>query len=383
MRPLVGDDAALESGLLPALSQYNLEQLIIVDIPGSEVPVRSGPPSRRSDAERERAQALICPAAQVPSHDSRFLHTHSSQLFTFDHLRLSASDFEPYRPPESEVESLRKELEAETGRYVLNHFEGGVWAVFLPIHAPTTPPTSTQAAVQEAPVPMDVDAGQATDPQSDAMEVATSAEEAGSVEVEVVEPEIGEPETGEKATAGKEQAKVEEEQAKVEEEPAPVVAEEPPPPPPPPKIFRLQFVGNKYNPANYWTGRWRSSYDVDLEAGEVKGQILVNVHYYEQGNVGPPFFWSRRAPLTGRQQVQLSTDYSPVVTLAHGPASTPSQVLKAIAKTEEAYQTRLNAAYGDLGDKAFRSLRRALPVTKAKINWARLGVYKMKADLEK
>ena len=33
------------------------------------------------------------------------------------------------------------------------------------------------------------------------------------------------------------------------------------------------------------SGRWRSEYTVDLDARKITGQILVNVHYYEQGNV--------------------------------------------------------------------------------------------------
>ena len=33
------------------------------------------------------------------------------------------------------------------------------------------------------------------------------------------------------------------------------------------------------------SGRWRSEYLIDLNLNRVKGRILVNVHYYEQGNV--------------------------------------------------------------------------------------------------
>lgn len=51
------------------------------------------------------------------------------------------------------------------------------------------------------------------------------------------------------------------------------------------KKFALYLVGNRYNPSNFWTGRWRSHYEIDLDAGTVKGEMMVNVHYYEQGNV--------------------------------------------------------------------------------------------------
>lgn len=75
----------------------------------------------------------------------------------------------------------------------------------------------------------------------------------------------------------------------------------------PPNHFTVQIVSNKYNPANFWfvvfalldvfrsvgsfiedrAGRWRSQYEIDFgESETIVGKVLVNVHYYEQGNVG-------------------------------------------------------------------------------------------------
>lgn len=34
------------------------------------------------------------------------------------------------------------------------------------------------------------------------------------------------------------------------------------------------------------SGRWRSEYIVNFDQGEVTGLIRINVHYYENGNVG-------------------------------------------------------------------------------------------------
>lgn len=33
------------------------------------------------------------------------------------------------------------------------------------------------------------------------------------------------------------------------------------------------------------SGRWRSEYIVDISEGKVEGKVLINVHYFEQGNV--------------------------------------------------------------------------------------------------
>lgn len=49
------------------------------------------------------------------------------------------------------------------------------------------------------------------------------------------------------------------------------------------RLFGLYLVGNKYNPTNYWTGRWRSNYVVDYETGKIEGKAEINIHYYEQG----------------------------------------------------------------------------------------------------
>lgn len=67
--------------------------------------------------------------------------------------------------------------------------------------------------------------------------------------------------------------------------------------------YTIQVVANKYNPSNYWcvvelhkrlndvitglnrSGRWRSAYTIDFAENKVAGKVLVNVHYYEQGNV--------------------------------------------------------------------------------------------------
>jgi capping protein alpha len=47
----------------------------------------------------------------------------------------------------------------------------------------------------------------------------------------------------------------------------------------------VQLVANKYNPQNFWSGRWRSKYELDIQNQSVKAVIYLTVHYYEQGNV--------------------------------------------------------------------------------------------------
>ncbi|EIM81662.1 F-actin capping protein alpha subunit [Stereum hirsutum FP-91666 SS1] len=132
--------------------------------------------------------------------------------------------------------------------------------------------------------------------------------------------------------------------------------------------FTIQVVANKYNPNNYWSGRWRSEYVVDLEAKTISGRLLLNVHYYEQGNV------------------QLETQHTASISLpptisSSSPGPSASKILALIEDEESKYQTALNNTYQDMGEKTFKGLRRALPLTRQKIDWDKVLGYKLGQEL--
>jgi len=128
--------------------------------------------------------------------------------------------------------------------------------------------------------------------------------------------------------------------------------------------YIIQIVANKYNPQNFWSGRWRSEYIIDLDKGEIVGRVLVNVHYYEQGNV------------------QLQTTYNPTLSLPTNlSSSSASKILAIIAEKEGEHERALSNAYADLGEKSFKSLRRALPLTRQKLDWDKVLGYKLGAEL--
>ncbi|KAI0357385.1 F-actin capping protein alpha subunit [Trametes cingulata] len=132
--------------------------------------------------------------------------------------------------------------------------------------------------------------------------------------------------------------------------------------------YIVQIVANKYNPANYWSGRWRSEYIIDTESKELTGKILLNVHYYEQGNV------------------QLSTTHNislalPPAIVPSGGASAATKVFALIEAEEGKYQASLNETYAEMGEKTFKGLRRALPMTRSKLDWDRVLGYKLGAEL--
>ncbi|KAH9480503.1 F-actin-capping protein subunit alpha-2 [Psilocybe cubensis] len=132
--------------------------------------------------------------------------------------------------------------------------------------------------------------------------------------------------------------------------------------------FVLQIVANKYNPSNFWSGRWRSEYTIDLTSKQVSGRILINIHYYEQGNV------------------QLATTHTvtfelPPAAISATPSTTASKILALIEVEEGKYQMSLGETYQEMGEKTFKGLRRALPLTRQKIDWDKVMGYKLGAEL--
>jgi len=132
--------------------------------------------------------------------------------------------------------------------------------------------------------------------------------------------------------------------------------------------FTIQVVANKYNPSNFWSGRWRSEYRLDLDERRLEGRILVNVHYYEQGNV----------QLETTHTVSLTLP--PTISSASADASA-KKILALVEDEEGKYQNSLNDTYHDMGEKTFKGLRRALPLTRQKMDWDRVLGYKLGAEL--
>ncbi|KAI4232645.1 MAG: hypothetical protein LQ349_004875, partial [Xanthoria aureola] len=119
----------------------------------------------------------------------------------------------------------------------------------------------------------------------------------------------------------------------------------------------LLLVSNKYSPANFWNGRYRSTYLFAPASSTLSGTIHVDVHYYEDGNVR----------LTTTKKV-------PEMKLEGGSAA---EVVRRIAGVERAYQEELNRGFGRLSEGEFKGLRRQLPVTRQKVEWEKIGGYRI------
>ena len=119
----------------------------------------------------------------------------------------------------------------------------------------------------------------------------------------------------------------------------------------------ILLVGNRYNQSNFWTGRWRNSYQ--LKNDRLTGTIEVDVHYFEDGNVR----------LLTKKDVSLE-------------GVTSTNLAGKVETVEKAYQEELNRTFSQLGEGAFRQLRRQLPVTRSKINWQSIGAMRLGQDVQ-
>lgn len=117
---------------------------------------------------------------------------------------------------------------------------------------------------------------------------------------------------------------------------------------------------------------------MDFDAKRVEGKILVNVHYYEQGNVRF-YFIASSSRVFIIPQVQLATTHDasfilpPAVTASSPPKQASEKLLALIEKEEKKYHAVLNDAYHEMSEKTFKGLRRALPLTRQKLDWDRVS----------
>lgn len=128
---------------------------------------------------------------------------------------------------------------------------------------------------------------------------------------------------------------------------------------PSPNGLELVIIGERLNPQNFYTGHWKAHYQ--LNGLLLKGQILLDIHYFEDGNV------------------RLKFDEPVSEALS---ATTASAIVNAINTAESAATVKIIHTFEDLNQKSFKNLRRLLPVTRLKINWGKaIGNYRLGSDV--
>lgn len=119
------------------------------------------------------------------------------------------------------------------------------------------------------------------------------------------------------------------------------------------------IYGRRVNGDNFYTGQWSAEYAVS--AGQVTGDVNLDVHYYEDGNVRLGYLETVSESLSN---------------------ASGSAIVNAIERGENAATAKILAQFGDLNQRVFKNLRRLLPVTRAKINWgSAIGNYRLGLDV--
>lgn len=130
-------------------------------------------------------------------------------------------------------------------------------------------------------------------------------------------------------------------------------------------VLDLCISSAKFEPKNYWTGRWRSSWKIVFPSGgngnvTLNGKVLIKVHYYEDANV------------------QLDCNQELNTTAKGGkPTDLAKSVIDAIKKSEHAYHDIISDNINNMGSGSYKSLRRQLPINGSLIDWDKIGTLKM------
>mmetsp|Transcript_34180 Transcript_34180/g.74529 ORF Transcript_34180/g.74529 Transcript_34180/m.74529 type:complete len:287 (-) Transcript_34180:152-1012(-) len=113
--------------------------------------------------------------------------------------------------------------------------------------------------------------------------------------------------------------------------------------------------GERPNLRNFWSGRWGSTWTIQLSGGQatISGDMKVHAHYFEDGNV----------------QLQTSKPI-PATTIPYSSeAEFAEQVIARISAAEGELQTALEEMYASMNEETFRAMRRIMPVKRTKMEW--------------
>ncbi|SOV08303.1 related to CAP1 - F-actin capping protein alpha subunit [Ustilago sp. UG-2017a] len=350
------DDAKLQSIAAVALEEYNTQQLVTATLPSND------------------AAVIICQAGHVPGDTSdagagvkRYVHPKLGKTFLFNHVKRTTSDVKDLTVADEKAEEKRKALEKALEEYVKDRYPDGVSSVFSISSAPVKAEEEDElaekvkkAAVEDAKTPAENTAATGTEDADEKMDDETTA----------TKEEIAE--------------EKEEEENAVEDDPAEAVAASEAvenstntqtssttsATPPAKTTFAIHHVGNRFNLSNFWSGCWRASYTLDptVSPSTLTSTLSVQVHYFENGNVQ----LNAAKPCT----FHLTSDGDDAEKLA-------KEVVKVIAAHEDGWQKGLEESYDELAERAFKALRRQLPLTRQKIDWDKVLNYKLGDELSR
>ncbi|XP_015088723.1 F-actin-capping protein subunit alpha-like isoform X3 [Solanum pennellii] len=126
----------------------------------------------------------------------------------------------------------------------------------------------------------------------------------------------------------------------------------------------------RHSPQNFCNGSWRSIWNIefkdDIQSVEVRGEMQVGAHYFEEGNV----------QLDAKHKCKDTT-------LIQSPDDSAISLVNTIRHHETEYLASLQTSYLKLPDTTFKDLRRKLPVTRTLFPWHNTAQFSLTRDIEK
>ncbi|KAK8946758.1 F-actin-capping protein subunit alpha [Platanthera zijinensis] len=132
--------------------------------------------------------------------------------------------------------------------------------------------------------------------------------------------------------------------------------------------FAVVISASRTSPQNFCNGSWRSIWTLefkdDLQVVEVKGNMQVVAHYFEEGNV----------QLNTKHECRNSTIFQ-------SPEDCAASISNIILHHETEYMASIEESYSHLPDTTFKDLRRKLPVTRTLFPWQNAMQFSLTRDI--
>ncbi|KAJ0402185.1 hypothetical protein ATCC90586_008784 [Pythium insidiosum] len=133
----------------------------------------------------------------------------------------------------------------------------------------------------------------------------------------------------------------------------------------------VNLCTERVNLRNFWSGRWRSRWVVDVAANppRVRGTVELHVHYFENGNLQ----LHCKKEISGEEDGRVNVDR---------PNGLGDAVVRVIKDAEDLVQSQLEDMYINMSQETFKEMRRVMPVTQTKMEWS-LHAHRTAKDLSR
>nr|XP_034987595.1 F-actin-capping protein subunit alpha-1-like [Zootoca vivipara] len=125
------------------------------------------------------------------------------------------------------------------------------------------------------------------------------------------------------------------------------------------KIFVACIESHRYKPSSFWNGLWKSEWTFALAPAststEVSGTIMVQAHYFEDGNTHLTVVKDVEETLLVTDETQTAQDFA-----------------KLVEKAENEIQGGLMEEYKQMNGTYLKSFRRQLPITRTSLDWEKV-----------